>query len=118
MAGIRHNPALTVLQQRELAGWFQPLTEVQSQFAPYKPLSLPQSYPNIDVEEGQTQYLITQRVTMDPIHKQFFLRVSSCLCFILYYTCERLLLSNVEAPYSISTVILKCCCQENLLAWL
>lgn len=83
VAGIRHNPALTILQQRELAGWFQPLTEVQSQFAPYKPLSLPQSYPNIDVEEGQTRYLITQRVTVDPIHKQFFLRVRTCSYTIL-----------------------------------
>lgn len=76
MAGIRHNPALTLYQQREIAGWFKPLPEVQNQFSPNTPMLIPNAYPNINIDEGQTQYLITQRVTLDPINKQYFVRVS------------------------------------------
>lgn len=72
VAGVRHNPALSGLQQRELAGWFKPLP----QYAPYVLLFIPQTYSNIEVEEGQTKYLITQRVLQDAIQRNFIIRVS------------------------------------------
>ncbi|XP_054261454.1 protein bark beetle-like isoform X2 [Macrosteles quadrilineatus] len=74
VAGIRHNPALTVYQQREIAGWFKSSTEEASAPLHRPPLLLPSSQPNIELEEGQTQILITQRVTLDPINMQFYLR--------------------------------------------
>lgn len=74
VAGVRHNPSLTNSYQRELAGWFKPLPDFTSQFIPYNPIFIPQAYPNIDLDEGQTKYLITQRVTHDAIDKTFTIR--------------------------------------------
>lgn len=79
VAGVRHNPALSNSYQRELAGWFKPLPDFTSQFIPYTPIFIPQAFPSIDLEEGQTKYLITQRVTHDAIDKMFTIRVSKLI---------------------------------------
>lgn len=74
VAGIRHNPHMTNSYRRELAGWFKPVPDLVTQFNPYVPIFIPQAFPSIDLEEGQIKYLITQRVTHDPIDKTFTIR--------------------------------------------
>lgn len=77
VAGIRHHPRLDGLQQREIAGWFKPLKDVATQYSPYNPIFIPFFAGNVDIEEKETKYFITQRVlTADPIKRTFFIRVS------------------------------------------
>ncbi|EFN78073.1 Lysyl oxidase-like protein 4 [Harpegnathos saltator] len=61
VAGIRHNPALSAVQQREFAGWFlrAPDTTVDS---PYEPIILPESNRNIELANGETKYIVTSKV--------------------------------------------------------
>ncbi|XP_034245120.1 protein bark beetle isoform X3 [Thrips palmi] len=73
-AGIRHNPALSGVQQRELAGWFKPPTDLNTQYAPYSPLYVPHTFSNIELDDWETRHLITQRVTTDPIKRSFFIK--------------------------------------------
>ncbi|XP_072155093.1 protein bark beetle isoform X2 [Bemisia tabaci] len=75
VAGIRHHPRLDGLQQREIAGWFKPLKDVATQYSPYNPIFIPFFAGNVDIEEKETKYFITQRVlTADPIKRTFFIR--------------------------------------------
>ncbi|XP_012531769.1 protein bark beetle [Monomorium pharaonis] len=68
VAGIRHNPALSAVQQREFAGWFlrAPDTTVDS---PYNPTILPEMNENIEVANGETKYIITTKVTGESVHR-------------------------------------------------
>lgn len=65
VAGIRHNPALSAVQQREFAGWFLrvPDTTIDS---PYNPVILPEMDENIELADGETKYVITTKIT---VHK-------------------------------------------------
>ncbi|XP_063235879.1 protein bark beetle isoform X2 [Bacillus rossius redtenbacheri] len=75
MAGVRHNPALTGQQQRELAGWFTPPADAAgSPYAPYSPLLLPSTFTNIELGEGETKHLVTQRVGPDAVDRRFYVR--------------------------------------------
>ncbi|KAF5303544.1 hypothetical protein FQR65_LT08145 [Abscondita terminalis] len=58
--GIRHNPALTGLQQRELAGWF---STIDSEIY-YKPFWIPSEDDSqeIVVNDRTTKYLVTTRI--------------------------------------------------------
>lgn len=69
-AGIRHNPALSALQQRELAGWFNSLEYEIG----YRPIQIPQNDESIYLNEGETKYLITSRVTVDSISRQYSIK--------------------------------------------
>lgn len=80
-AGIRHNPALSALQQRELAGWFKPPMDLATQYAPYSPLYVPHTFSNIELDDWETRHLITQRVVTDAIRRSFFIKV---LCFFFF----------------------------------
>ncbi|CAG2056497.1 unnamed protein product [Timema podura] len=74
-SGIRHNPALTGQQQRELAGWFTPTSDaVNSPYAPYSPLLIPATFTNIDLNIGETKYLVTQKVGPDVVDRRFYIR--------------------------------------------
>ncbi|XP_070163334.1 protein bark beetle [Polyergus mexicanus] len=63
VAGIRHNPALSAVQQREFAGWFLrvPDTTIDS---PYNPVILPEMDENIELANGETKYIITTKITV------------------------------------------------------
>ncbi|XP_014255547.1 protein bark beetle [Cimex lectularius] len=74
ISGIRHNPTMTNLEQREFAGWFKPLTDVTSQFSPYDPIMIPQASHTIEIEEGNTKYIITQKVTQDSIESTYYIK--------------------------------------------
>ncbi|KAB0799954.1 hypothetical protein PPYR_07834 [Photinus pyralis] len=66
--GIRHNPALTNLQQRELAGWFS-ITDADIY---YKPFWIPLDKGNdIIVNERTTKYLVTSRVINEDITRSY-----------------------------------------------
>lgn len=73
-AGIRHNPALSALQQRELAGWFNSLEHEASY---YKPILIPRDSTTINLQQGETKYLVTQRVQVDSISKQYIIKCST-----------------------------------------
>ncbi|XP_043270872.1 protein bark beetle isoform X2 [Venturia canescens] len=69
MAGIRHNPALSAIQQREFAGWFMqtPTTTIDT---PYNPLIIPQIEENtIKLSIGEARYIVTARVKEDNIER-------------------------------------------------
>ncbi|XP_063914202.1 protein bark beetle isoform X2 [Zophobas morio] len=65
--GVKHDPILTGLQQREFAGWFLK-TEDNTH---YKPIMIPYTSDqnSIRVERGETKYLVTSRVLGDSISK-------------------------------------------------
>jgi hypothetical protein len=70
--GVKHDPVLTGLQQRELAGWF--LTSEDN--TRYKPLMVPYTSDQniIQVERGETKYLVTSKVMGDSISKSYKFR--------------------------------------------
>lgn len=76
VAGIRHNPALSAVQQREFAGWFLrvPDTTIDS---PYNPVILPETDRNIELANGETKYIITTKVTVhESIRRTINIKVS------------------------------------------
>ncbi|GLH02202.1 LOW QUALITY PROTEIN: Protein bark beetle [Gryllus bimaculatus] len=73
-AGIRHNPALSSQQQRELAGWFTPSGDLANvQDAPYKPIFIPHHFTRFDVED-KTLYLVTSRVKGDSLNREYYVK--------------------------------------------
>lgn len=70
--GIEHNPILTGLQQRELAGWFIKNEED----ARYEPFLIPHSTDqnSIELQRGEIRYLVTSQVTGDSISRSYKIR--------------------------------------------
>lgn len=88
VAGIRHNPALSAVQQREFAGWFLrvPDTTIDSS---YNPIILPETDKNIELVNGETKYIITTKTTVHEsirrtinIKVSFFFLMQSTIYFI------------------------------------
>ncbi|XP_012276535.1 protein bark beetle isoform X2 [Orussus abietinus] len=61
VAGVRHNPAFSAVQQREFAGWFvrSPDMTVDS---PYNPIIIPNDSRDIELAVGETKYLVTAKI--------------------------------------------------------
>lgn len=78
VAGIRHNPALSAVQQREFAGWFlrAPDSTIDS---PYNPIILPETNEDIELANGETKYIITTKVTGKPVRRTIDIKVNSFL---------------------------------------
>nr|KAF7437889.1 hypothetical protein H0235_000280 [Vespula pensylvanica] len=68
VAGVRHNPALSAVQQRELAGWFARLAEYSTESS-YDPIIIPQAETKINLDNWQTKYIITDRVKGESLHQ-------------------------------------------------
>ncbi|KAJ8986059.1 hypothetical protein NQ317_003352 [Molorchus minor] len=70
--GIKHNPMLSGLQQREIAGWFIKNEEE----ANYKPFLIPYNSDqnSIDLQKGETVYLVTSNITGDSISRSYRIR--------------------------------------------
>ncbi|XP_011334038.1 protein bark beetle isoform X2 [Ooceraea biroi] len=68
VAGIRYNPALSAVQQREFAGWFlrAPDSTIDS---PYNPIILPGMSGNIEFTTLETKYIITNKVIGESIRR-------------------------------------------------
>lgn len=74
VAGIRHNPALSAVQQRELAGWFLRASDTID--SSYNPVVIPYYTSNIELDDEETKYLITVKVTGDPVQRRTVIKVS------------------------------------------
>ncbi|XP_031785209.1 protein bark beetle isoform X2 [Nasonia vitripennis] len=73
IAGIRHNPAFSAVQQRELAGWFisSPDTSLDST---YDPVLVPEHSADIELAMGETKYLVTSKVSGEAIDRYHHIR--------------------------------------------
>lgn len=87
VAGIRHNPAFSAVQQREFAGWFLRAPDIAIDF-PYNPIIIPETNRNIDLANGETKYIVTAKVTGgEPIRRtinikvKIFISQKKCMCF-------------------------------------
>ncbi|XP_023246946.1 protein bark beetle [Copidosoma floridanum] len=68
LAGIRHNPALSAVQQREFAGWFtsSPDTSLDTNYAP---VLVPEHSGDIELDLRETKYLVTSRISEEPVDR-------------------------------------------------
>lgn len=83
VAGIRHNPALSAVQQRELAGWFARLSEYSTE-SPYDPIIIPQANTKINLDNWQTKYIITDRVKGESLHQFIEITVNKSILVDLF----------------------------------
>ncbi|XP_046141163.1 protein bark beetle isoform X2 [Osmia bicornis bicornis] len=72
VAGIRHNPALSAVQQREFAGWFLGVPDMID--SSYNPIIIPHYMRDIELANEETKYLITAKVIDDPIKRRVSIR--------------------------------------------
>nr|XP_034174512.1 protein bark beetle [Osmia lignaria] len=72
VAGIRHNPALSAVQQREFAGWFLGVPDMID--SSYNPIIIPHYMRDIELANEETKYLITAKVIDDPIKRRISIR--------------------------------------------
>jgi len=84
IAGIRHNPALSAVQQREFAGWFlrAPDTTIDS---PYNPIILSETNENIELANEETKYIITTKVTGESVRRTINIKVNYFLSHKIYF---------------------------------
>lgn len=70
--GIKHNPALTGLQQRELAGWFN----MKDPEINYRPFEIPNESDAqvIFIANGETKYFVTQRLLNGNVVRSYKIR--------------------------------------------
>ncbi|KAK2577430.1 hypothetical protein KPH14_003537 [Odynerus spinipes] len=68
VAGIRHNPALSSVQQREFAGWFTHLVDSEAELS-YDPILIPQANTKFQLDNWQTDYIITKKVKGESFHQ-------------------------------------------------
>lgn len=75
VAGIRHNPVFSAVQQREFAGWF---LRVPGDM--YKLITLPrdikESKEDVVLTNGETKYIITSKVSGESIRRVINIKVS------------------------------------------
>lgn len=91
VAGIRHNPALSAVQQREFAGWFLRVPDLID--LSYNPIVIPHVQ-NIELANEETKYIITTKITGDPIQNRIVIRVSLSIKRIDIFSCfERNMIS-------------------------
>ncbi|KAK0090170.1 hypothetical protein PV325_002595 [Microctonus aethiopoides] len=66
VAGIRHNPAFSAVQQREFSGWFmQSLGSTVD--VSYEPIIIPGTVNNIDIATNDIKYIVTAKSINDNI---------------------------------------------------
>ncbi|KAG5895778.1 hypothetical protein JTB14_001625 [Gonioctena quinquepunctata] len=70
--GLEHNPILSGMQQRELAGWFTKNDDENH----YNPFSIPYSLDQniVELQQGETKYLVTSKVVGDNISRSYKMR--------------------------------------------
>lgn len=71
VAGIYHNPHITGLQQRELAGWFTMPSDFNMEETSYRPIMLPEYETDISLANGETRYLVFTRQLNQDIEKTY-----------------------------------------------
>jgi len=83
IAGIRHNPVLSTVQQREFAGWFLRPSDIT-----YRPIILPEMQENIELANGETKYVVTSKVSGESISRVVNITVSLFLAKYILRTGE------------------------------
>lgn len=73
-AGISHDPFISAIEQRELAGWYTMAPDFNIHDSDYQPRVLPETSADIDVDIWRKQYLLTSRVIGQPIEKWITIR--------------------------------------------
>ncbi|CAH1173589.1 unnamed protein product [Phaedon cochleariae] len=70
--GIEHNPILSGLQQRELAGWF--IKNDDENY--YNPFTIPHNTDQniVELQRGETKYLVTSQVYGDSVSRSYRVR--------------------------------------------
>jgi hypothetical protein len=101
IAGIRHNPALSAVQQREFAGWFisSPDTSLDSS---YDPVMVPGHSSDVELSMGETKYLVTSKVNGEAIDRYHHIRVSlasALFCLLLSFNLDDSLADNGHLTY-------------------
>lgn len=76
VAGIRHNPALSAVQQREFAGWFERLPDVTVD-TPYNPIIIPHDSGDIELASGETKYVVTAKGGKESLRRLINIQVSN-----------------------------------------
>ncbi|XP_076628397.1 C-type lectin domain-containing protein bark beetle [Colletes latitarsis] len=72
VAGIRHNPALSAVQQREFAGWFLRVPDAIE--SSYDPIIITHNTQDIVLANEETKYLVTVKMNSDPIRQRIYIR--------------------------------------------
>lgn len=88
IAGIRHNPALSAVQQREFAGWFLRISDLID--LSYNPIIIPYVIPHVqDIElaNEETKYIITTKIIGNPIKNRIVIKVSLSIKRINIFSC-------------------------------
>lgn len=73
VAGIRHNPVISAVHQREFAGWFM-LSLGTTVDTPYAPIIIPEKAENIDIVTGDVKYIVTAKRFNDNIRRLIQIR--------------------------------------------
>ncbi|CAG5108295.1 Similar to bark: Protein bark beetle (Drosophila melanogaster) [Cotesia congregata] len=63
IAGIKHNPVVSAVKQREFAGWFMQYFGLSTIDNPYQPIIIPERTENIDILTGEIKYIVTAKRT-------------------------------------------------------
>lgn len=90
VAGIRHNPALSAVQQREFAGWFLRVPDLTD--SSYNPVVIPDYMQDVELANEETKYMVTVKVTGDPIRKRILIKVSILIEIIILLFFKRIML--------------------------
>lgn len=73
-AGISHNPVISAIEQRELAGWYSMAPDFNIHDSDYHPQILPENSADINVDIWTKKYLLTTRVYDETIERKLFIR--------------------------------------------
>ncbi|RVE49659.1 hypothetical protein evm_005716 [Chilo suppressalis] len=74
VAGISHNPHLTGLQQREIAGWFNLDPGFNMDESNYRPIFIPDYETDISLVNGETRYIVFSKHYGENVMKTFNIR--------------------------------------------
>ncbi|KAL1117916.1 hypothetical protein AAG570_004229, partial [Ranatra chinensis] len=74
VSGIRHNPVLSGTEQREMSGWFKKTSDISTQYDPYVPILVPHANTTVEIQEGETKYIVTQRIVQDSITNIYYIK--------------------------------------------
>lgn len=81
VAGIRHNPVLSAVEQREFSGWFLHASDTT-----YRPVILPEIQRDIELANGETKYIISSKVSGKSISRVINIKVSSFFRQNVYFS--------------------------------
>uniref|UniRef100_A0A1B0DIV0 SRCR domain-containing protein n=1 Tax=Phlebotomus papatasi TaxID=29031 RepID=A0A1B0DIV0_PHLPP len=79
-SGITHDPVLSAVEQREIAGWFHIPTDrnvepdYNAEESNYRPFMLPDHNESIDLETWQIYHIVTAKHIGDPVERTFNIR--------------------------------------------